>query len=78
MINKKHPKEFIGQRLDIVRSTNQDLARVAGAIVDETKYTFVVHQAGRNKRIQKQGSVFRIGSSVLHGKDLLQRPHERI
>jgi ribonuclease P protein subunit POP4 len=86
MLKKSFPHELIGKEILVVNSTNSSQIGMRGKIVDETKSVLVVELEGKsgkekqNKTLLKKSIVFRLGADgpVLEGKDLAQRPEERM
>lgn len=74
--------EFIGKRIEIVKSSRRELIGVKGTIMDDTLKMFVIDRNGKEIKIPKDVCVFRIyrgdQSRDLDGKDLLVRPEDRI
>ncbi len=78
-MKKYHPEEFIGCKIKITASDNQSLKGLSGTIINETKCTFTIKdKKGERKTILKQGSTFMISNKEIQGKDIAQRPEERI
>lgn len=86
MLKKSFPHELIGKEILVVNSTNLSQTGMRGKIVDETKSTLTIEPEGnpgeekKNKILLKKSIVFRLGANgpVLEGKDLAQRPEERM
>jgi ribonuclease P protein subunit POP4 len=74
MINQ----EFIGQNIEIIKSSNKSLTKMKGTIVDETKNTFRVMSNNKIKSVLKQSSVFKINNTIIDGNEILKRPEDRI
>lgn len=75
--------ELIGLEVEIVNSTDPSLIGVQGTIVDETRETFVIEQAGKQKVVSKAIAIFRMtlpsGEAVeVDGAKLVARPEDRI
>lgn len=75
--------EFIGTKGKVAQSQNSDYVGVSGEVVDETKNTFAIMQAGKLKKVIKALSVFHFkfqdGSIVeIEGKLLVGRPEDRL
>jgi len=73
--------ELIGLQVEVKRATDPSHIGVRGLVVDETMKTLVIEQEGKEKMIQKKGSVFRFdtrGGVEVRGDDILFRPEERV
>ena len=75
--------EFIGTECRIAESRHPDYVRVSGQVVNETKNTFTIIQAGKAKNVIKEAAVFRFkfsdGTTVeIDGKLLVGRPEDRL
>lgn len=73
--------ELIGLQVEVAKATDPSHVGVKGRVVDETMKTLVIEQEGREKMIQKKGTVFRFdtrGGVEVRGEDILFRPEERI
>lgn len=74
---------FIGLRVEIINSSQQDLIGLIGSIVDETKNLIMIElEDGKVVKIPKVSSTFSFtldnGKSVtVNGRDICFRPHER-
>jgi len=75
--------EFIGTEGRIVESRHGNYVGVSGRVIDETKNTFRILQAGKAKNIIKEGAIFHFkfpdGAIVeIDGKLLAGRPEDRL
>lgn len=74
--------ELIGLRCEVVKSGNSSQEGIKGSIIDETMKTIVIRTERSQKRIQKQGCVFRVwlGKQVIeiNGDYIASRPEDRI
>ena len=73
--------ELIGLQVEVVKATDSSQVGVKGRVVDETMKTLIIEQEGKEKMIQKKGTVFRFdthGGVEVTGEDILFRPEERI
>ena len=75
--------EFIGLDAKVARSSNSNIVKMTGKVVDETQNTFVILQSGKEKIIAKNTSVFHFtlsdGTVVeIDGKLLVGRPEDRV
>ena len=75
--------EFIGTEGKIAESRHPDYIGVSGQVVNETKNTFTIMQAGKAKNVIKEAAVFRFkfsdGTIVeIDGKLLVGRPEDRL
>ncbi len=73
--------ELIGLHVEVMQATDPSHVGVRGLVVDETMKTLVIEQEGKEKMIQKKGSVFRFdtrGGVEVRGDDILFRPEERV
>ncbi len=77
---RAYARELIGERIEVVHSTQKQLAGLQGKIVDETKSTITLEHDGKTKRLLKNTITFRLQSSgeVIDGKTLRRRSEERI
>ena len=73
--------ELIGLNVEVLRASDPSHIGVCGKVVDETAKTLTIEQEGKEKMIQKRGTVFhfniRDGIEV-RGEDILFRPEERV
>jgi ribonuclease P protein subunit POP4 len=73
--------ELIGLECEIVNSKNESQIGIKGKIIDETMKTVVLYD-GKQKRIQKNGTVFRLTLDNckvdVDGSKLVARPEDRI
>lgn len=74
--------ELIGLDCTVVSSSNKSQVGISGKIVDETMKTLVIESAGKEKRVQKEGCVFRVSLGPqavdIEGKYIASRPEDRI
>jgi ribonuclease P protein subunit POP4 len=75
--------EFIGLNAKVAKSSNSDVVRMSGKVVDETRNTFAILHDGKEKIIIKETSVFHFtlddGTEVeVDGKLLVGRPEDRV
>jgi ribonuclease P protein subunit POP4 len=75
--------EFIGTEGMITESRHSDYVGISGRVVDESKNTFTILQAGKRKNVVKDAAVFRFrfsdGAIVeIDGKLLVGRPEDRL
>jgi ribonuclease P protein subunit POP4 len=73
---------FIGLEAEIIRCSQRSLVGKKGIIVDETKNLIVVESGGRQVKIPKVSSQFRVTTESgekadIDGKKIAFRPHER-
>jgi RNase P/RNase MRP subunit p29 len=69
--------EYIGQPVEIQSSTNKTLEGRKGTILDETKESFVIGN-GKEIRVLKRGTTFKIGDKSINGNEITKRPEERM
>lgn len=74
----KLKQEFIGSKVEIIKSKNKTLIGLSGVIVDETKFTFKIKIINRIKTVLKNISVFRIGEDEIIGNEITKKPYERV
>ncbi|WP_393971022.1 ribonuclease P protein subunit [Oxyplasma meridianum] len=77
-----HTGEFMGETLEVVRSSNRCNLGIRGIVVMETRNTFVLRN-NRKYVIQKKGTDFKIKGKngnfqVLRGDLIALRPENRI
>ena len=75
--------EFIGTEGKVAESRHEDYIGVSGQVVNETKNTFTITQAGKAKNVIKEAAVFHFkfsdGTIVeIDGKLLVGRPEDRL
>ena len=74
--------ELIGVKVEVVDAHNRGMIGMKGIVVDETKGMVSVKTANGEKKIEKNGSVFRFslpdGKVRVDGDLLVARPEERI
>ncbi|MFW5865604.1 MAG: ribonuclease P protein subunit [Nanoarchaeota archaeon] len=79
MEGKKILQSYIGKNVVITSAPNASIIGRCGVIVDETKYSFVIHANGQKIiRILKKSATFMIGGVVIDGNTIVKRPEERI
>ena len=71
-------KEFIFLDLEVVSAANKQLEGIKGKIIDETKYTFKVKTKQKTITLMKNKCLFKIGSDLFQGSELLKRHYERL
>jgi ribonuclease P protein subunit POP4 len=81
-MEEKYAMEYIGLRVNIVRSPDKSKIGLSGNVVDETARTFIIEvKGGRTVRIPKAGSVFRFrtpsGDIDVEGSRICRRPEDR-
>ena len=75
--------ELIGLNAEVAKSTNTNLERLKGTILNETRNTIVLLRDGKEKSVIKDTSVFHFtlnDGTVLEidGKLLVGRPEDRV
>jgi ribonuclease P protein subunit POP4 len=75
--------ELIGTESRVAESRHADYVGLSGEVVDETKNTFKIIQAGKAKNVIKEAAVFHFkfsdGTVVeIDGKLLVGRPEDRL
>lgn len=74
--------ELIGLHCEVVASGNRSQIGTKGRIIDETLKTLVIKTEKSQKRIQKQGCVFRVALDEhvvdIDGDYMVARPEDRI
>ncbi len=75
--------ELIGLKVEVEKATNKYLIGLKGVVVDETYNTLVIDEEGKEKRVQKKGTIFIFhlpnGKRVeVDGNLLVSRPEDRI
>ena len=75
--------EFIGTNCNVTESRHSGYAGISGEVVDESKNTFTIMQAGETKNVVKEAAVFQFGYSdgtvvEIDGKLLVGRPEDRL
>ncbi len=80
MKQKAYSHELIGRTIEVIGSPNLSLRGLKGNVVDETKSTVRIVCGGKIRVLLKGSISFRvIGSNlVIHGRDIVKRPEERI
>lgn len=76
---RKH--ELIGLQVRVVRATDPGQRDLSGRVVDETRNMLIVDVGGVDKRIPKQGSLFRFdtqGGLEVEGDEIRFRPEDRV
>ncbi len=77
---KKH--ELIGMDVEIL-SKNENINKMHGRIIDETKNLIIIEANGKEKKILKKGNKFKIilknkKETIIKGEEVLGRPWERL
>ncbi len=75
--------EFIGTEGRVAESRHKSYVGVSGRVIDESKNTFTILHAGKEKDVVKETAVFRFkfsdGAIVeIDGKLLVGRPEDRL
>lgn len=75
--------ELVGLKARVVKSTHKGYEKVSGTIVDETRNTLTIRQAGRDKKIPKNSATFELTLNgetrvSVDGKLLSARPEDRV
>ena len=73
--------ELIGLQVEVIGATDPSQVGLSGRVVDETMKTLIIEKEGKEKMVQKKGTVFRFdirGGIEVHGEEILFRPEERI
>ncbi len=70
--------ELIGKKISVVESKNKSLEGITGIVVDETKNLLFIESDGEVKKVVKDLCVFEIDGKRIEGKEITQRPEERI
>ena len=75
--------EFIGTESRIVGSPHPDYLGISGKVINETKNTFTILDAGKAKNIIKDSAIFNFKFSddtvvEIDGKLLVGRPEDRL
>ncbi len=73
-----YPHELIGQEAEVIEAHNKANVGLKGKIVDETKSTLTILQAGKLKKLLKQTITLKIKSMIISGSSLTKRSEERI
>lgn len=74
---------IIGQRAEVLESSDPGLVGISGIVVDETKNMVMIDHGGKIKKVPKRISTLLVtledGERVkINGKKLIGRPEERI
>lgn len=71
---------WIGKNLSVLHSMDQTLIGRSGQVLDETKSTITISEAGRNVMLGKSAIKFAIDGSetIINGSLMRQRPEDRI
>jgi len=85
LITKKNlpQHEFIGLRIEIMKSRNKTQTGLKGKVIDETQKTIKMETKNGEKTVQKSGSLFRFTlpngkKTTLKGDAIVARPEDRI
>ena len=73
-----YPGELVGKSITIVASPHKKWIGWQGKIIDETKSSLLVSDHGTVKRLLKRNLLFKLGSEIVSGTDLIKRPEERL
>jgi RNase P/RNase MRP subunit p29 len=74
----KLKREYIGDTLTVLSSSNTSLEGREGHVIDETQHTFRVDTNDARITILKKPCVFRIGNDTIKGTNITTRPHQRL
>ena len=81
MVRKtSYPHEIIGEKVEIVSADNNNYLGIKGVVVDETKFTLVIQQDGKQKKLFKKGLTLNLINKkiLLSGTALSKSGEERI
>jgi len=75
--------EFIGLEAKVAKSSNPSYIGIVGAVIDETRNTFIILQDNKRKTVVKDQAVFHFtlpDATIVEidGKILVGRPEERL
>lgn len=74
--------EFIGLKVEVIRSSNKFMQGIYGTIIDETKNTFKIETEKGVKIVPKQNNTFLFYFNdywiIIDGNLITDRPWERI
>jgi ribonuclease P protein subunit POP4 len=74
--------EFIGQKTEIIDSSNKGFIGLNGKIIDETKSMFTIETNTGIKKIPKGHSKWKFSIQnkdvILFGESLCKRPYDRV
>ena len=74
---------FIGYKIEIIRSTIENLNGKNGTVIDETKNLIVIEDENKKEiKIPKNSSIFKFflengETAIIDGEKICFRPHER-
>ncbi|RJU95755.1 MAG: hypothetical protein DWC00_04675 [Candidatus Poseidoniales archaeon] len=73
-------KTWMGQTLNVVRSTDSTLIGRSGLVVDESQHTITILEHNIERVFGKSSIQFTLndGTTVLKGSSLRQRPEDRM
>jgi ribonuclease P protein subunit POP4 len=74
----KYKQEFIGKKVEIIKSKNKEQENINGKIIDETKNTFKIKTDKKTITILKQDKIFKIENQKIDGNKITKRSEERI
>jgi RNase P/RNase MRP subunit p29 len=74
----KYKQEFIGKKVEIIKSKNKEQENIQGKIIDETKNTFKIKTDKKTIIILKQDKIFKIENQKIEGNKITKRNEERI
>jgi len=75
---KQLKEEFIGEKVQITKSTNKTLVGLKGTIIDETKNTFKIKTNKKTVVALKNTSTFIIKNQEIQGEKITKKPQDRI
>ena len=70
--------EFLGRKVCVEKHSDGSIAGVVGVIIDETRETVLLSSSDGNKRVAKNGAMFKFENTLLNGNLLKYRPQDRI
>ncbi len=73
--------ELIGLKVEVLGASDPSHVGVSGTVVDETMKTLTIEHGGKEKMIQKKGTLFRFevrGGTEVRGEEILFRPEDRV
>jgi len=70
-------RELVGEKIEIVSSTNNNLIGLKGKVIDETKNIIIIKNE-KMKKIPKNQVTIKIKGILIEGKNLIGRSEDRL
>ena len=78
-----HQHELIGLEAEVIEATDRTIVGLKGTVVDETRNMLMIETNGKEKNLQKHGTIFRFSlpddtGVIVKGDEIQFRPEDRV